>query len=194
MRFRETGLDGTWLIESDRRTDERGFFARTWCIDEFDMHGVGVSFVQCSTSFNRSRGTLRGIHLQLEPYQEAKLIRCTRGRAWDVMVDLRPESATFGDWRAYELSADNGRLVYLPEGFGHGFQTLADETELSYHISEFYQPAASSGIRWDDPELAIDWPEPEAPIMSQRDGGLPGFAEFCTRHLDRGPTATRRAS
>lgn len=194
MRFRETGLEGAWLIEPERRGDERGYFARTWCIDEFDMHGIGMSFVQCSTSFNHARGTLRGIHLQLEPYQEAKLIRCTRGRAYDVMVDLRAGSDTFGEWRAYELSADNGRLVYLPEGFGHGFQTVEDDTELSYHISEFYQQTAVAGIRWDDPNLAIQWPDPENPVLSQRDQGLPALKDFETRHAPDARPAKRWAS
>ena len=193
MRFRETGLKDAWLIEPERRNDERGYFARTWCIDEFDIHGIGTGFVQCSTSFNRARGTLRGIHIQREPYQEAKLIRCTRGRAYDVMVDLRADSETFGHWRAYELSADNGRLVYLPEGFGHGFQTTEGDTELSYHISEFYQQTASAGIRWDDPELAIDWPEPAAPVISQRDRALPGLSAFRDRLAANAAPARRRA-
>lgn len=178
MIFRETGLEGAWLIEPDRVSDERGYFARTWCVDEFDRHGIAANFVQCSTSFNERAGTLRGIHLQTAPFEEAKLIRCTRGRLFDVMVDLRPDSATFGGWRGYELSADNGRLVYLPEGFGHGFQTLEDATELAYNITEFYQPAASAGVRWDDAELAITWPLPEMPIVSARDAGLLGLDRF----------------
>ena len=181
MRFRETGLEGAWLIEPERHTDERGHFMRTWCIDEFDIHGIGTTFVQTSVSYNVSRGTLRGIHFQTDPFEEAKLIRCTRGRAFDVMVDLRPDSPTFGDWRAFELSADNGRLVYLPEGFGHGFQTIEDDTELCYQISEFYQPAVAGGIVWNDPDLKIDWPVPENPTLSQRDRGLPSFADFCSR-------------
>lgn len=194
MRFRETGLDGAWLIEPERRSDERGYFARTWCINEFDMHGIGMDFVQCSTSFNHARGTLRGIHLQLAPYQEAKLIRCTRGRAYDVMVDLRPESPSFGEWRAYELSADNGRLVYLPEGFGHAFQTVADDTELSYHISEFYQQTSSAGVRWNDPDLAIQWPDANNPVLSQRDQGLPSLREYANRHAAGTLPARRWAS
>lgn len=173
MIFRETGLDGAWLIEPERVADDRGFFARTWCADAFDRHGLDTGFAQCGTSFNAKRNTLRGIHFQSEPYEEAKLVRCTRGRVWDVMVDLRRRSGTFGQWKAYELSADNGRMVYLPRGFGHGFQTLEDETELFYQISEFYQPICAGGVRWNDPALAITWPDPENPILSPRDRGLP---------------------
>jgi len=178
MIFRETGLDNAYLIEPERIADDRGFFARTWCIDEFDKHGITADFVQCSSSFNETKSTLRGIHFQAEPCSEAKLVRCTRGRAYDVMVDLRPESATFGQWKAFELSADNGRLVYVPPGFGHGFQTLEDRTEVAYHISEFYRPDLSGGIFWNDPDLAIQWPDPEAPITSSRDRHLPSFRDF----------------
>ena len=177
MIFRETSLGGAYLIEPERISDDRGFFARTWCIDEFDAHGIAGDFVQCSTSFNEKRSTLRGIHLQDDPCSEAKLIRCTRGRAYDVMVDLRPSSDTYGQWKAFELSADNGRLVYLPAGFGHGFQTLEDRTELSYHISEFYRPDLSTGIRWDDADLAIAWPDTDTPIISARDRHLPTFRD-----------------
>lgn len=178
MIFRETGLDGAWLIEPERIRDERGYFARTWCVDEFHEHGIDVNFLQCSTSYNERHGTLRGIHLQAAPFGEAKLVRCTRGRLCDVMVDLRPDSLTFGRWKAFELSADNGRLVYLPEGFGHGFQTMEDATEIAYRISEIYQPNASLGIRWDDPDLAVSWPAPDAAILSGRDRALPSFEQF----------------
>ena len=178
MNFRETGLSGSWLIEPERIVDGRGFFSRTWCVDEFASHGIEVDFVQCSTSFNERTSTLRGIHFQSEPYSEAKLIRCTRGRVYDVMVDLRLESPTLGDWRAFELSADNGRLVYLPPGFGHGFQTLEDRSEVAYHISEFYQPELSQGVRWNDPDLAVSWPLPDSQIMSTRDRNLTSFADY----------------
>ena len=178
MIFRETGLDGAYLIEPERIADQRGFFARTWCIDEFDAQGITTDFVQTSASFNERRSTLRGIHFQEEPASEAKLIRCTRGRAYDVMVDLRPDSATFGEWKAFELSADNGRLVYIPEGFGHGFQTQEDRTEVIYQISEFYRPDLAVGIRWNDPDLGITWPDPETPVLSGRDQTLPSFRDF----------------
>ena len=184
MIFRETGLAGAYLIEPERICDERGFFARTWCIDEFDAHGISADFVQCSASFNERKSTLRGVHFQAEPCSEAKLVRCTRGRAYDVMVDLRPDAPTFGDWKAFELSADNGRLVYLPPGFGHAFQTLEDRTEVIYHISEFYRPDLSGGVLWSDPDLAISWPDPENPIMSARDRHLPRLHEVTSALSD----------
>lgn len=177
MIFRETGLEDAYLIEPERICDDRGFFARTWCIDEFDAHGISADFVQCSASFNENKSTLRGIHFQAAPCSEAKLVRCTRGRAYDVMVDLRPDSASFGQWKAFELSADNSRLVYVPPGFGHGFQTLEDRTEVSYHISEFYRPDLSGGVIWSDPDLAITWPDMENPIMSSRDRHLPSLRD-----------------
>ncbi|MFT7569609.1 MAG: dTDP-4-dehydrorhamnose 3,5-epimerase [Paracoccaceae bacterium] len=180
MIFRETGLEGAYLIEPERIVDQRGFFARTWCIDEFDAQGISADFVQTSASFNEHISTLRGVHFQAEPASEAKLIRCTRGRAYDVMVDLRPDSQTFREWKAFELSADNGRLVYIPEGFGHGFQTQEDRTEVIYQISEFYRPDLSTGVRWDDPDLGITWPNPETPILSGRDHTLPSFREFAS--------------
>lgn len=191
MIFRDTGLEGAYLIEPERIVDQRGFFARTWCINEFDAHGITADFVQTSSSFNEHRSTLRGIHFQDEPASEAKLIRCTRGRAYDVMVDLRPDSRTFGDWRAFELSADNGRLVYIPEGFGHGFQTQEDRTEVTYQISEFYRPDLSGGIRWNDPDIGINWPDPENPILSGRDQTLPFFREFASLSSGR---SRRRAA
>lgn len=180
MIFRDTGLEGAYLIEPERIVDQRGFFARTWCIDEFDAQGITADFVQTSASFNERRSTLRGIHFQAEPAGEAKLIRCTRGRAYDVMVDLRPDSATFGQWKAFELSADNGRLVYIPDGFGHGFQTQEDRTEVIYQISEFYRPDLASGIRWNDPDLGITWPDTETPVLSGRDQTLPSFRGFAS--------------
>lgn len=180
MIFRDTGLEGSYLIEPERIVDQRGFFARTWCIDEFDAQGITADFVQTSASFNEYASTLRGIHFQAEPASEAKLIRCARGRAYDVMVDLRPDSQTFGEWKAFELSADNGRLVYIPEGFGHGFQTQEDRTEVIYQISEFYRPDLSTGIRWDDTDLGITWPDTQTPILSGRDQTLSSFQEFAS--------------
>ncbi len=189
MIFRETGLEGAYLIEPERIADDRGFFARTWCIDEFDAHGITADFVQCSASFNETKSTLRGIHFQADPCSEAKLVRCTRGRAFDVMVDLRSDSATFGRWKAFELSADNGRLVYVPPGFGHGFQTIEDRTEVAYHISEYYRPDLAGGILWNDPDLAIAWPFPDAPIMSARDRHQRSFREYSATPAN----ASRRA-
>lgn len=172
MIFVETELAGVFIIEPERMADARGFFARTWCRDAFADHGIDASFVQCGASYNRRRATLRGLHYQAPPYAEAKLVRCVRGAAFDVAVDLRPGSASFGRWTAVELSAANGRMVYLPQGVAHGFQTLVDDTELSYQISAPYRAEAARGVRWDDPDLAIAWPLGD-PILSDRDRALP---------------------
>jgi dTDP-4-dehydrorhamnose 3,5-epimerase len=172
--FTETTLKGAFLIEAERREDERGFFARTWCQREFASHGLEKNWVQCSISFNRKKGTLRGMHYQAPPYEEAKLIRCTRGAIFDVIVDLRPHSPSFKHWVGLELTADNRRMLYIPEGFAHGFQTLADETEIFYQMSQFYAPEYASGVRWDDPALHIAWPTDERTI-SERDRSYPDF-------------------
>lgn len=174
MIFTETTLKGAFLIEAERREDERGFFARTWCQREFASHGLEKNWVQCSISFNRKKGTLRGMHYQAPPYEEAKLIRCTRGAIFDVIVDLRPHSPSFKHWVGLELTADNRRMLYIPEGFAHGFQTLADETEIFYQMSQFYAPEYASGVRWDDPALHIAWPTDERTI-SERDRSYPDF-------------------
>jgi dTDP-4-dehydrorhamnose 3,5-epimerase len=166
MIFRETGLAGSFLIDVDRKTDERGYFARTWCQREFAGHGLVSEFVQHSVSFNEIRGTLRGLHFQSAPHREAKVVSCARGAIFDVIVDLRPDSATYRQCRAYELSADSHRMLYVPEDFAHGFQTLADETEVSYMISGFHVPEAARGIRYDDPALNVNWPLPISRISS----------------------------
>lgn len=185
MNFRETPLSGAFIVEPERHEDSRGFFARTFCHDEMTEHGLESVFVQCNTSFNRSRGTLRGLHYQADPHGEAKLIRCTAGRAWDVMVDIRPGSRSYGKWLGVELSAVTGRMVYLPEGFAHGFQTLEDDTELFYQMSRPYFADAAQGLRWDDPAFAIEWPIPD-PIMSDRDRAfdlLPPFGAIARERL-----------
>jgi dTDP-4-dehydrorhamnose 3,5-epimerase len=174
--FRETPLPGAFLVEPERLEDERGFFARTWCAREFAERGLNAALAQCSTSYNARCGTLRGMHYQAAPHEEAKLVRCTRGAIHDVIVDLRPGSATYCRWFAAELTEANGVALYVPEGFAHGFQTLADRTEVLYQISEFHAPQASRGVRWDDPAFAIEWPRTEARIMSARDGAYPDFA------------------
>src|SRR6266545_5676377 len=148
MRFRDTGLAGAFLLEPERRADERGFFARTWCHDEAAAHGISVNWVQCNVSFNRATGTLRGLHYQAPPWEEAKLVRCTMGAICDVIVDLRPASPTYRQWAAFELTADNRRALYVPTGFAHGFQTLADDTEVFYQMSAFYRAEAARGVRW----------------------------------------------
>lgn len=177
MIFTETELSGAFVIEPERLEDARGFFARTWCAEEFAAMGLNPGLAQCSTSFNAARGTLRGLHYQASPHAEAKVVRCTMGEVFDVIVDLRAGSPDRGKWTATVLSAENRAMLYIPEGFAHGFQTLADDTELFYQISVPYAPEASRGIRWDDRDLAIDWPEVEARVISERDSAFPSFAE-----------------
>ena len=173
MNFRELDIAGAYLIDPRRRADERGFFARVFCERQFAERGLCTRFVQCSVSFNRRRGTLRGLHYQAAPHEETKLVRCTRGAIWDVIADLRPGSPTRGKWAAAELSADNGQMLYVPAGLAHGFQTLRDDAEVLYMISAFYDPAAARGVRWDDPTLAIDWPGADERVISARDLALP---------------------
>ena len=175
MRFHTTALPGAWLIEPELREDERGYFARTWCRQEFADHGITCDWVQCNVSYNRRRGTLRGLHFQAEPQPETKLVRCPRGAAFDVIVDLRPHLPTFGQWAAFELSAANYRMVLVPEGFAHGFQTLVDDTELSYQMSDYYCPELARGIRWDDPMLGITWPACDRRIITPRDLSYPAL-------------------
>jgi dTDP-4-dehydrorhamnose 3,5-epimerase len=170
----ETPLSPACLIEVEPLRDDRGFFARTFCQDEFSRHGLPDNFVQCSLSFNRRRGTLRGLHYQAEPCPEAKLVRCTRGAVFDVMLDLRRDSPGYCRWFATELSADNARAVYVPPGFAHGFQTLCDDAEVFYQMAAAYRPELSRGARWNDPAFAIAWPI-EEPILSPRDARFPDY-------------------
>jgi dTDP-4-dehydrorhamnose 3,5-epimerase len=174
MKFIGTPLEGAYLIELEPVFDERGFFARTWCRDEFLAHGLNPDFRQCSISLNERRGTLRGLHYQDEPFHEAKLVRCSSGAICDVIVDLRPASPTHAKWFAAELTAANRRMLYAPEGFAHGFQTLVDDTEVFYHITESYQPEYARGVRWDDPRFHIEWPNKD-PIISPRDKSFPDY-------------------
>jgi len=168
MKLINLPLSGAFLIELQLISDERGFFARTWCTEEFERLGLNPKLVQCSISWNARRGTLRGLHYQTEPYAEAKLIRCCSGAIYDVIVDLRPASPTYGKWIAAELTSENRRMLYVPEGFAHGFQTLIDDTEISYQISASYQPDHARGVRWNDPAFGIEWPISH-PILSARD-------------------------
>lgn len=172
MIFSETPLPGAVIIDPERLEDDRGFFARTWCVREFEAHGLNPRLVQCSISFSKKKGTLRGLHYQAAPYQEAKLVRCTRGAIHDVIIDLRPESRTYMQHIAAMLSADNRRTLYVPEGFAHGFQTLEDGTEVEYQITEFHMPEQARGIRWNDPAFGILWPNTN-PIMLDRDRNYP---------------------
>jgi dTDP-4-dehydrorhamnose 3,5-epimerase len=158
MNFIETGLRGAYRIELERLQDERGFFARSWCQHEFTEHGLDPCVVQCNISFNQHKGTLRGMHYQVAPHAEAKLVRCTRGALYDVIADLRPGSPTYLGWIAVELTAENHTALYVPKGFAHGFQTLEENTEVFYQMSEFYAPLAARGFRWNDPLLNIQWP------------------------------------
>ena len=173
MIFHTTKLPGVHLIDPEPHTDSRGFFARTWCYKEFQDHGLNPDLVQSSISFNSFAGTLRGLHYQM-PYPESKLVRCTRGAIYDVVVDLRPESPGFREWIAVPLSAESRQGVYVPEGCGHGFLTLEDNTEVLYQMSEFYHPEAARGVRWDDPAFGISWPAPVA-VISERDRSYPDF-------------------
>ena len=174
MIFAPTPLAGAFVVELERREDERGFFARSFCQDEFAKHGLNPRIAQCNVSFNARRGTLRGMHYQAKPHEEAKVVRCTQGAVFDVMVDLRPDSATFKRWHGVELSASNRRALYIPEGLAHGFQTLTDDAELLYLMSEFYHPECARGVRWDDPAFRIEWPVAN-PHMSERDRTYPLF-------------------
>jgi dTDP-4-dehydrorhamnose 3,5-epimerase len=170
MRFTETPLSGAWVIEPDRFEDERGWFARTFDMQEFAAHGLSARVVQCNASFNVARDTLRGMHYQAEPHGESKLVRCVRGRIFDVALDLRPGSPTYHDWHGVELSAENGRAFYIPAGLAHGFQTLAGDCEVLYQMGHRYVPEAARGVRWDDPAFRIKWPEPDGErIISERD-------------------------
>jgi dTDP-4-dehydrorhamnose 3,5-epimerase len=173
VKFIELEITGAYLIEIEPHTDERGFFARTFCAREFGERGMISTVAQCSTSFNARRGTLRGLHFQAAPHEEAKVVRCTSGSIFDVLVDLRAGSPTRGAWTGVELTAANRRMVYVPPGIAHGFQTLEDETEVFYQISTEYEPSASHGVRWDDPRLAIAWPLREKRIISARDASFP---------------------
>ena len=175
MRFEPTLLAGAFVVELEPIEDERGFFARSFCQDEFRAHGLDPVVAQCNVSLNRSRGTLRGLHYQAPPHEEAKLVRCTRGAIWDVIVDLRDGSATQRKSFSTELTADNRRALYVPRGFAHGFQTLADDSEVLYQMSEFYHAGSSRGLRWDDPLLEIRWPIAN-PVVSARDRAYPLLA------------------
>lgn len=174
MIFRPTALPGAFVIELERREDERGYFARTWCRREFETAGLETELVQCSLSHNRRRGTLRGMHWQAAPHAEVKLVRCARGAIWDAIVDLRPESPTYMRHFGVELTADHGCALYVPRGFGHGFVTLVDGTDVFYQMSDFYEPASTRGARWDDPAFGIEWPVTD-PILHPRDAGYADF-------------------
>lgn len=167
MIFLETPIRGAYVIEIEKHEDERGFFSRSWCTEEFAAKGLDTRLVQCNVSFNKRKGTLRGLHYQVPPHAETKLVRCTRGALYDVIVDLRSGSPTFLKWFGVELTAENYRMLYIPQRFAHGFQTLKDRTEIFYQMSEFYAPEAARGLRWDDPRLGIAWPVADRTISKK---------------------------
>lgn len=175
MIFSETRLKGAFTIEMERREDERGFFARSWCQKEFLAHNLNPVVVQCNVSFNRTKGTLRGMHYQAAPFAEAKLVRCTAGAVYDVIIDLRRDSGTYKQHVGEVLSAGNERMMYVPEGFAHGFQTLEDNTEVAYQMSQFYSPEHARGVRYNDPAFGIHWMIGD-PVMAERDRTYPDFA------------------
>lgn len=175
MIFQPAALAGAWLIDIEAHSDERGLFARTVCQDEFARHDLVADFVQQSVSWNPQQGTLRGLHFQLPPYQEVKLVRVTRGAIFDVIVDLRPDSATFGQSCSVELSAQNRRQLYIPAGMAHGFQSMAPDTEILYQMNRPFHAASARGLRWNDPRLAIAWPPCASRLVSRQDNALPDF-------------------
>jgi len=168
MKFTETRLKGAYIVEIDKIEDDRGFFGRSWCAKEFEDEGLKGAICQINTSYSKSKGTIRGMHYQVDPYQETKIIRCTRGCIYDVIIDLRPDSKTFKQWLGTTLSADSYKMIYVPENFAHGYLTVEDNTEVYYAVTQFYTPSAERGLRFDDPAFSIDWPIPVA-IYSEKD-------------------------
>ena len=174
MIFKETKLPGAYLIEINKIEDHRGFFGRAWCKREFEAHGLNANVVQINTSGSKKKGTIRGMHYQIAPHGESKFIRCTKGRVFDVIIDLRADSPTFMQWIGHELSADNYNMVYVPEYFAHGFVTLEDNSEVYYPVTEYYTPGAERGIRWNDPAFNIEWPI-EVEVYTEKDMSHPDF-------------------
>ena len=174
MKFKETELNGAFIIEIEKIKDKRGFFARAWCQNEFKTHGLTPLVVQTNISYNKKKGTLRGMHYQKTPYEESKFIRCTRGAIIDVIIDLRPDSSTYKKWISVNLTADNYKMIFVPEGFAHGFQTLSDHAEILYQVSQFYTPGSEDGIRWNEPGFGIKWPL-EVTVISDKDMNWPDY-------------------
>lgn len=175
MIFEQTKLGGVFVVDLERREDSRGFFARSWCANEFAAHGLSTEVVQANVSFNPREGTLRGMHYQRAPHAETKLVRCTQGGIYDVVIDLRPKSDTYKQWLGVELTQENRRALYVPEGFAHGYQTLVPDAEVFYQVSEFYTPDAEGGVRWDDPAFGIEWPDAGNAFLSDKDRSWPDF-------------------
>jgi len=176
MKFTPAAIPGAWVVDVEPREDARGFLARTYCEQEFAAHGLNTRWPQCNLTLTKHRGMIRGMHFQVEPKPEIKLIRCAVGAIWDVLVDVRPHSPAFGQWEAFELTAGNRRSLYVPTGVAHGFQCLQDDSEVFYQMSEFYFPDLARGIRWDDPRVGIRWPLPDA-VLSDKDRALPRLSD-----------------
>ncbi|KOH46940.1 dTDP-4-dehydrorhamnose 3,5-epimerase [Sunxiuqinia dokdonensis] len=176
MKFNETELKGAFVLEINQLTDERGFFGRSWCKREMEEHGLNGNVVQANTSFSKTKGTLRGMHYQKHPHEETKLIRCTKGAIYDVIVDLRKDSPTYLKWFGIELSENNYKMLYVPEKFAHGFISLTDDAEVTYLVTEYYTPGAEAGLRFNDPKLKIDWPL-DVTVISEKDRQHPDFDE-----------------
>jgi dTDP-4-dehydrorhamnose 3,5-epimerase len=175
MRFAESPLRGAYVIDVEELRDARGFFARAWCAKEFKEHGLKPEMIQANISVNTKPATIRGLHYQIEPFQECKLVRCTRGAIYDVLVDMRPDSPTRGRWFGVELTAQNHRMLYVPEGCAHGYQSLVADTEVMYHVSQVYSPECERGLRWNDPSIGIDWPLRDGIVVSEKDRSWPDY-------------------
>ena len=181
MKFLETKLKDVFIIESEKSEDERGSFYRIWDKKIFQENGLNDNLVQISISFNKKKGTLRGMHFQTKPFEESKIVRCTKGKIFDVVIDLRPESKTFMNWASFELDSNESKILYIPEGFAHGFQTLEDNTEIVYQISNWYSPEHASGLRWDDNKFQINWPI-QNPIISKKDLTFDSAEKYLKEH------------
>ncbi len=175
MVFKETLLKGAFIIELEKIDDIRGFFSRAWCQEEFQTHGLNPNIAQCNLTFSATIGTLRGLHYQIAPYHESKCVRCIRGKIYDVIVDLRPNSPTYSQWMGFELSSENRKMLYIPENFAHGYLTLADNAEVFYQVSQFYSPGSEGGVRWNDPSINIKWPNSANLIITEKDKNWPDF-------------------
>lgn len=174
MIFEEQEIEGLYVIKHERISDIRGYFSRSFCVNEYSKNDLDPTIVQCNTSYNKNKGTLRGLHFQHRPHQEVKIVRCIQGKIFDVVIDLRVESPTYGNWKSFELSSDNENMLYIPKGFAHGFQTLVNNSIVYYQVSEFYNPDYEDGIKWDDSYFDIAWPI-NNPILSDKDDSWPRF-------------------
>lgn len=184
MNFKETKLKGAYIIDVKPLRDERGFFGRSYCKDEFEAYGLNTNAVQANLSYNKTKGTLRGMHMQVSPNEETKLVRCNRGAIYDVIIDMRENSMTYMKWIGVELTADNYRMLYVPEGFAHGFITLEDDTDVSYQVTQFYTPGAERCFRWDDPAFDIEWPiQPK--VVSKKDSAHPLLETYQLSNLQK---------